>query len=53
MVKVGEDGVLVDDVIDLLETDDLSFLQYFQCYVVVCVFLLREFHSTKGSYVQT
>jgi hypothetical protein len=41
VVKIGENGVFIDNMIDLLKPDDLSFLEDFESDVLIGILFLR------------
>ena len=49
MVEIRENGIFIDDMIDLLESDDFSFLEHFQSNILRGVFTLCKLHSTERS----
>lgn len=53
VVDVGEDGVLGDDVVDLLETEDFGLLEHFEGNVVASLLLAREADAAERASAQS
>jgi hypothetical protein len=49
MLKVAENGVLVDDMVHLLKADDLCLLQTLESHILVARFVPGQLHPPERS----
>ena len=47
MVDGGQDVVLADHVVDLLQLDDVGFLEHFECHILTIGFAPHESHASE------
>ena len=47
VVQVAEDGVFINNVVDLLESDDFSLFELFESNILGCRFISGQFNPSK------